>query len=204
MIRLFSDVTIEQALKASLGQVDRAISVARIDNLLPYEVENLSQLLSQQHALNHLSVDVDNVVKSSSERDRLGREFLSIYSVQPHQSYPRVLVTYKYAISGRVELLSAKPRSRSIQLGSRYPTARIENNSLVLEYHTFHAYPLTDEQKTEVREIMLSVHYQIKDMVNAVNEDIDAYNNSLYDYVLDNLNKRIKAAKDKAEHDQSL
>lgn len=204
MIRLFSDVTIEQALKASLGQVDRAISVARIDNLLPYEVENLSQLLSQQHALNHLSVDVDNVVKSSSERDRLGREFPSIYSVQPHQSYPRVLVTYKYAISGRVELLSAKPRSRSIQLGSRYPTARIENNSLVLEYHTFHAYPLTDEQKTEVREIMLSVHYQIKDMVNAVNEDIDAYNNSLYDYVLDNLNKRIKAAKDKAEHDQSL
>ena len=204
MVKLFSEVPIAKAFATPLSKVDKSVAIAEIRNLKSYEVENLARRLSQQHQLSHLSVLVDGVTRASSSRDRLGREFPPEYSVQPHQQYPCVLVTYKYSISGSVELLSAMPTTRSMQYATKVPTARIEDSTLLIEYVTFYRYPLDDEQKAAVREVMHPIHEQLADMIKAINEDVDGYNAGLYQYILDGLNKRIKGDQDKQDHDKDL
>lgn len=204
MIKLFEEKNVQEAFKPILKKAIQKIDLLTNKTILENDLKAEAHKISNQLIISPLKIDFKNPKVEVQLVNLDASQFPPGTDVRRGQSYPCARVSYTFTIeSGDVELLCVNPTKRSFQRDVGITTDN--SNEFTINYQTHYAnIDLPDQLKQEIKREIRNIVHDMQPMLEALNNDIDEFNESLPDKIEKVLSAKQIELKKKRDQDDDL
>lgn len=158
---------------------------------MEYDPQELAENKNQASQLNHLEIDFESRKVLPIEMHRLKND-----------EYERAAVPYSYDCPKESELLSCFSTQYVFSFDIQ---ASIKDEKLILYYQTLStSTTLIPHVKEEVKSEMIMIQDDIAKEILYINQDIDNFNKTVKDFIVDLIEKRRKEIMRRKEQEDDL
>lgn len=176
-------------------------------NINDYEIDNFSKEVIIQNTLKdykieHLEINLENRTSSVEMIPIPAEKFPGGYDVRRGGKYPLARVKYSYNKPKKYNLLEYLPNGMNFNKNVEFSTG---SNNLFIYYQTLYANEnLSDDVKREVKNFMIELHDDIRNIIENMNQQIDAFNIELQAVIEKEINARIEKKIQKENQNNDL
>ncbi|AXB58175.1 hypothetical protein [Flavobacterium fluviale] len=202
-MKLFGEQYLSKYLSEKLDQTKRDIKYKNEFELKRTSKEDLLKQLVESTKVGTLEVNLEERTTKVVLREIPAEHFPRTYHVHPGKKYPCALVTYSYNIPSNSQLMGCLPSNNFIR---RIETdLTFESNKMHIHYQTlFGNEILSEEVKNEVKNWIISVHYQIREATIEINNEIENFNNRVPEELKILIDTKYKSIEDQNKQNDDL
>ena len=206
-MRLFQEQGIDYVFNNTLAMVDSRVKGEFESSFENDDLTGMVNQILKEVKIQKLNVDFASRKSTTTMKGISGSRFPSDYDVRRDQSYERAYVQYIMSVSGNVQLLKVSPKTRTLQNLVDYVVDVVSQNHMVLKfgYQTLYAsLDLSQSVQDEVLRAIRPIIEELPNMQEAINAEVDAFNDQLSNFILEKLKERQTSLRKKWAQDSRL
>lgn len=201
-MKLFNENHLNNYLSQKLDRAKSSIQYMADYEIVKTSKEDLLAKVTKEATVPFLSVNLNDRNVNLKMIDVPAEHFPISYHVHSGEKYPCAKITYTYPSPNESQLLGCAPSNYISKLNVEITFSPKEMH---IHYQTFYGNEkLSDDIKAEVKNWITSVHEEIENTTLIINDEIKAYNETIYKLLEKIIDVKLQNIEEKNKQNDDL